>query len=207
MRIVIPVRKGRVSPVFDVARKVLIVDVGADDGLKFSRAWLDHSNGQVRPQQLVDLGTDLLICGFISASLEESIASTGIGITGQVCGSVQEVLRAFLDGVLGECDFVTPGSTERAQRFRGGNRSDLQEPDRRAGIPESATTGKGKKMPRGDGSGPPRGGGRGRGGGPLAAGPGGECVCPKCGHSIPHVAGKPCQDQVCTRCGTRMTRK
>jgi hypothetical protein len=63
-------------------------------------------------------------------------------------------------------------------------------------------------MPGGDRTGPPKGRGRGRGqmGGPLAAGPGGQCVCPKCGHKAPHVAGQPCQQMACPKCGARMTR-
>ncbi|MBW2739863.1 MAG: hypothetical protein JRE64_13685 [Deltaproteobacteria bacterium] len=48
-------------------------------------------------------------------------------------------------------------------------------------------------MPQGNGTGPPQGrGGGGRMGGPFAAGPDGECVCPKCGHKVSHVRGQPC---------------
>jgi hypothetical protein len=65
-------------------------------------------------------------------------------------------------------------------------------------------------MPRGNGTGPTQGGGsrrgRGRMGGPFAAGPGGSCVCPKCGHKVSHVAGQPCNQKACPKCGTRMTR-
>jgi len=63
-------------------------------------------------------------------------------------------------------------------------------------------------MPRGNGTGPPQGGGRGRGrmGGPFAAGPGGSCVCPSCGHKVPHAAGQPCNQKACPKCGTTMTR-
>jgi len=63
-------------------------------------------------------------------------------------------------------------------------------------------------MPQGDGTGPPQGGGWGRGrmGGPFAAGPGGVCVCPKCGHREAHRRGEPCNQKSCTKCGTRMTR-
>jgi len=63
-------------------------------------------------------------------------------------------------------------------------------------------------MPRGDGTGPPQGGARGRGrmGGPSAAGPGGACVCPKCGHKEPHVAGRPCNQKSCPKCGATMAR-
>ena len=72
-------------------------------------------------------------------------------------------------------------------------------------------------MPRGDRTGPKgqgpgtgqgigRGGsGQGRGGG-FAAGPGGDCVCPKCGEKTPHPLGSPCYEQKCPQCGTAMTR-
>ena len=72
-------------------------------------------------------------------------------------------------------------------------------------------------MPRGDGTGPRGRGpqtGRGRGqggggrglGGEKAFGPGGECVCPKCGNKIPHQRGVPCTSVNCPSCGSPMTR-
>lgn len=74
-------------------------------------------------------------------------------------------------------------------------------------------------MPRGDGTGPdgtgPRGGGgggrggQGRGGGRqggFAAGPGGECVCPKCGKKVSHDRGVPCNGIKCPDCDVPMTR-
>ena len=82
------------------------------------------------------------------------------------------------------------------------------------------------RMPGGDGTGPlgpggrggagPGGfgrgtgqvgpGGRGRMGGPFAAGPGGLCKCPKCGHEQPHGRAQPCNMVKCPKCGTIMTR-
>ena len=47
--------------------------------------------------------------------------------------------------------------------------------------------------------------GRGRMGG-FAAGPGGRCVCPKCGQSVAHQRGVPCYNQKCPKCGSSMTR-
>jgi len=63
-------------------------------------------------------------------------------------------------------------------------------------------------MPRGDGTGPQSGGGGGRGrmGGSFKAGSGGQCVCPGCGHTVPHTAGQPCNRVACPKCGTMMTR-
>ncbi len=62
-------------------------------------------------------------------------------------------------------------------------------------------------MPRGDGTGPPADGGRGRMRGPFAAGPGGNCICPNCGHKAPHSAGQPCNQKTCPKCGAAMARE
>lgn len=49
--------------------------------------------------------------------------------------------------------------------------------------------------------------GKGRKGGNKSAGPGGQCVCPKCEHTVDHQAGQPCYELECPECGTKMTRE
>ena len=66
-------------------------------------------------------------------------------------------------------------------------------------------------MPGGDrtgpaGRGPMTGRARGRGGG-FARGPGGECLCPKCGYREPHQLGVSCDTKKCPKCGATMTRE
>ena len=58
----------------------------------------------------------------------------------------------------------------------------------------------------GKGRGMRQAGGQGRRGG-IAAGPGGDCVCPKCGKTAPHQRGIPCLQVTCPDCGTAMTRQ
>ena len=59
---------------------------------------------------------------------------------------------------------------------------------------------------QGMGAGMGMGGGRGRMGG-FAAGPGGNCVCTKCGYTEPQIRGQPCMNKKCPKCGSPMTRE
>jgi len=68
--------------------------------------------------------------------------------------------------------------------------------------------GRGSGSAAGSGRGAGRGSGQGAGreGGPASAGPGGYCVCPGCGERKEHVAGVPCYQEKCPKCGTLMVR-
>ncbi len=62
---------------------------------------------------------------------------------------------------------------------------------------------------RGAGGGRGQGGcwGKGPGGRGGMGGPGGFCVCPNCGHRVPHERGVPCRQVQCPKCGTFMVRE
>jgi Zn finger protein HypA/HybF involved in hydrogenase expression len=45
------------------------------------------------------------------------------------------------------------------------------------------------------------------GGSRAGAGPGGECMCPKCGTTVTHDVGTPCYFMKCPKCGSKMVRK
>ena len=39
------------------------------------------------------------------------------------------------------------------------------------------------------------------------SGPGGYCICTKCGHENRHTRGVPCNERECPECGAKMTKK
>jgi len=192
MRVAIPRWQGRISPVLDSASDLLVVDIEAGQEVRRAERQLGRADPLARAQEITNLGVDTVICGAISAPMEARLVSAGVRVIGFTCGTIDDVLGAFLNGELVSRTFVMPGC--RGWRRRQG----------------------GNVMPRGFGMGSGRGGGgrgrggggggRGRMGGPSAAGPGGFCVCPKCGEKMPHTQGQPCNQMVCPKCGTPMTR-
>lgn len=122
MRIAIPTWRGRISPVFDAARNLLLVD--AQDGREIRReeTTVEPADLVARARRVAQLGTDLLICGAISWPLEATLVSTGVGVISQTCGPVEEVLRAFLSGQLTQQAFLMPGCRGRRRRLRGRRR-------------------------------------------------------------------------------------
>jgi len=212
MRIAIPQWQGRISPVFDVAGSLLLIDI--ENGLEIRREErrFPGTNPSARVTEFLSFRAGILICGAISAPLQSRLIAVGVQVFGFACGMIDDVLGAYLNGRLRSRAFVMPG----CQRWcrRGGA---LYCSGR---IPvEPLPSGQGENMmPVGFGIGAGRGsgpharvrrqgaGGAGRMGGPADAGPGGFCVCPKCGEKVAHAAGQPCLQMLCPKCGVPTAR-
>ena len=109
MKIAIPTWNGRVSPVFDTASRLLVVE-GAE-GSETARFETEISE-QFLPSKimrLTGLGIDTLICGAISRPLAYMITTAGIKIIPWISGQVEDVLQAFLTGTLFDPRFIMPG--------------------------------------------------------------------------------------------------
>jgi len=122
MKVAIPHWQGRVSPVFDVAGNVLVVEIC--DGVENSRedVTLDAEDPQLRAARLAQTGADLLICGAISWPLEMALSAAGIDVIPQTCGDVEQVLAAFAKGQLRQDAFLMPGCCGRRRQFRARRR-------------------------------------------------------------------------------------
>jgi predicted Fe-Mo cluster-binding NifX family protein len=110
MKIAIPTWNGRVSPVFDTASRLLVVEAG--DGGEYSRFETDISE-HFLPSKVIGLtglGVKTLICGAISRPLAFMVTNAGIRLIPWISGKVDDVLGAFLSGTLFDLRFTMPGS-------------------------------------------------------------------------------------------------
>jgi len=98
-----------VSPVFDVAGHLLIVEVFGREPASIEGCDLRQDTVQV----MRELGVEVLICGAISNDLEERVLAAGIEVVAEIRGRVDDVIRAYADDKLARPEFSMPGSHSR----------------------------------------------------------------------------------------------
>jgi predicted Fe-Mo cluster-binding NifX family protein len=201
MKTAFAIWEDRIAPVFDTTRQLRLVE---SDGTAVTGESLE-SLAPDEPHRiagrLAELGVGILVCGAISRPLHQLIAAQGIEVVPFVTGETGAVVRAWLGNALDGDSFAMPGCCGRGRRgMLRGQRWENQ--DMMLG---NAGGGKGQG---GGGQGGGRGRGQGTGGGMGGGGcgQGGECVCPACGHRLPHERGVPCVTRQCPKCGAAMTR-
>jgi len=194
----------RIAPVFDVSEKIRVVEIEDGRVVRETRRVLSGDQPEQKVRALVETGAEVLICGAISRFLYDRITAGGIRVVPFIAGDLAEIIRAWLDGNMRKTAYAMPGCFGRRRRGMGFGKEIYQE----ANIVNGKGRGRNAGTGMGRGAGMGRGvGGGGRGGGPLAAGPSGNCVCPKCGHTEPHGRGVRCIDRPCPKCGSVMTRQ
>jgi predicted Fe-Mo cluster-binding NifX family protein len=121
MKVAVPVWKGRISPVFDVAGQLVVAELAEGTEVSRHEYPLASAEPERRASQLAEMQVEILICGAISQTLEALLSENGIKVYGRICGNVDEVLQAFIAGTLGDAQYAMPGCCgEARRRFRGG---------------------------------------------------------------------------------------
>ena len=110
MRIALTVWNGRISPVFDVAGTVRLVE-GEGKNVTADRILsLPKGNGIMdRVASLLKLDIDVLVCGAISNPVYRMLSVSGVKIHSFISGEEDEVLEALQSGSLEEKAFNMPG--------------------------------------------------------------------------------------------------
>jgi len=122
VKIAVPEHQGRISPVFDSSRQILVFEVDEERRIAepHQEDWstLDPLR---RAARLHELEIDVLLCGGISAWLAEQILAQGIELVPWVAGEIEQVLEAHLNGRLPDPQMSMPGCCRR--RWRGGRKA------------------------------------------------------------------------------------
>ncbi len=109
MRIAIPVWNGRVSPVFDVAKKIRVVDIDAENGSLVATATRTLEAGGTSAE-LTELGVNLLICSAISVPVESKLWVSGVEVISGICGPADDIVTEFIAGDTTLARFNAPGN-------------------------------------------------------------------------------------------------
>ena len=108
MKIAIPVWEERISPVFDAATTLLIVEVESDQELGRCEVNIGTEKELHNRFKLIgELDIDCIICGAISRVFLEKLNGLGIKIIYGISGRADDVLRSYLDNR--GFEFLMPG--------------------------------------------------------------------------------------------------
>jgi predicted Fe-Mo cluster-binding NifX family protein len=109
MLIALPNCQGRVSPVLDVAARLVLIRFQRGSELERREVVLFEKETGGMVQALKELGIGILICGALSQGLQLALERAGIRVWPQVCGEIEAVIAAYRSGTLNRPEFTMPG--------------------------------------------------------------------------------------------------
>jgi len=118
MKIAIPIWQGRISPVMDVAARMLLAEYDGTGEVSRAEESLGDEVIPRRARHLADLGVNVLICGGISRPLLTLISAQGITVIPGITGQAEQILEAYRNNRLHRPEFLMPGSG-RCRREQG----------------------------------------------------------------------------------------
>lgn len=177
----------RIAPLFDTATELHLVETDSERVIASSEGLLPDQYPARKVLGLRAQGVETLVCGAISCPLHEMVSAYGIKVIPFVAGDLDEVVQAYLGGMLESGQYFMPGCRGRRLSREGAQMNGTGQGDGASGR------GRGRA-------------GRGKMNG-SAMGQGGNCQCASCGFAAPHQRGVPCTQQRCPQCGTALIRK
>ena len=112
MKVAVTVWDERISPVFDSAHTLLIVDIKNDKIKNIVYKSFDPELESRLIEELSVLGIEVLICGAISQTYSTLIEASAIQLIPFIGGNVNEVLESYAKGNPLSPSFLMPGCRE-----------------------------------------------------------------------------------------------
>ena len=119
MRLGIPIWADRISPVFDEACRLMLVEI--DGSVIIERKIIDIRKNSlpVKAGYIKDHSVNLIFCGAVSEEYLIKLSNIGIEVIPWLTGSVEEIISAYLNGILFDSnEFVMPGCRMCRRRRR-----------------------------------------------------------------------------------------
>ena len=109
MRIAVPIWEDKISPVFDTALKLLVVEI--KDMREESRFvyHIDENDLSQKCHRIRKLNLDTLICGAVSQVFLQMLLASGLDVIQEISGPAEDVLKAYLNGNIFQTRFLMPG--------------------------------------------------------------------------------------------------
>ena len=118
MKIALAVWNGRISPVFDVSRQLLIADVENDRMTNPIDIHFSSDNPMHKVHRLRDMDVDVLLCGAVSRQLAAALDASGIRRIDFLSGDIESVVAAYLNDALPTPELSMPGCYGRRRKGR-----------------------------------------------------------------------------------------
>ncbi len=122
MKAAFTIWRGRISPVFDVSRQVLILEIENGRVMGEEQERLPEGHPALKLDQLVERGVEALICGAVSGPVADMASAYGIHVIPFVAGEITNVKDAYLTGTLQGEKFYMPGCHRKRLGMRRGVR-------------------------------------------------------------------------------------
>jgi predicted Fe-Mo cluster-binding NifX family protein len=121
MKVAVSTWNGRISPVFDVSRTAILLEI--EGGRIVARRELPLDEEPVRKiAEIAVEGVETFLCGAVSRQFSDMLAARGILLHPFLAGDVEELIRAYLEGALDHPRYAMPGCCGmRAGSGRGGS--------------------------------------------------------------------------------------
>ena len=121
MKLALPVFGTRVSPRFDCAPEILVLEETEKGGGRETRFKTDTWSERERIEKLLDLGVETVICGGLDVVSARELQENAIKVYPWVTGDVKDVITCFQRGKLGDGVMVGRGGRCCGRwRFRRG---------------------------------------------------------------------------------------
>jgi len=109
MKVLITVWNGRVSPVFDVAKDALLVEIEEKKVLSQKTVTLGSGCNMDKVSVLLKERIDVLVCGAVSRRVEVDLMEKGVFVYSFISGETGEIINALLENRLSAMNFAMPG--------------------------------------------------------------------------------------------------